>query len=397
MTLPVQLKDLFRRIPQAVKYTALMYLSTRLMLIMIGIFARVLLPKDTYLPQKWMYTGHPWVDVWEVWDSSWYLRIAQEGYPPHLEPGFSNYGFFPLYPLFIRIVAVVTRNNVAAALVVSNLCLLISCVLLYRLVRLSCDEKIALRSIKYLFLFPSAFILSGVFSESLSLALILGSFYCARKEKWAEAGAIGFFASLAKSNVVLILLPLLYEYFLSKSFRLRNMRTDVVFLLLIPLGTLTFAWYCYYQTGNPLAYVFAKETGWHLALASPFRVLDRCLKSHSAPLLFNAVFSIAVVVFLSLFYRKIGFSYWLLGMLSIFLPLAYGMGDPVARRWAMTHPRGVTSIHGMTRFSSEIFPLYILLGKLSANEEVDRHLTILLGLLQGSLMVFWSVGQNLIV
>jgi hypothetical protein len=42
-----------------------------------------------------------------VWDSSWYLSIAQSGYVRHIPPGVgnpaqSNLGFFPLVPLLTR-------------------------------------------------------------------------------------------------------------------------------------------------------------------------------------------------------------------------------------------------------------------------------------------------------
>ena len=49
-----------------------------------------------------------------IWDSKWYLQIAEHGYVHKIPPGSGNpaqsdLGFFPLLPLFVRIVHEVTR------------------------------------------------------------------------------------------------------------------------------------------------------------------------------------------------------------------------------------------------------------------------------------------------
>ena len=234
---------------------------------------------------------------------------------------------------------------------------------------------------KYLFLFPSAFILSGVFSESLFLALLIMCFYYAKKEKWLLVGITGFFLSLTRYIGVFIILPILYEYFKTKNFKLKNIRKDIFFLLLIPFGPFIFASYSYYLTGNFFAYVYAKQTGWGAYLSNPFKVLYLCLSGNSIVFIFNAIFTIVAVMILSLFYKKTGFSYWLLGILFIFFPLMNG--EP--------------TMTGMARFALIIFPFYILLAKLSKNHYIDQALTIFLALFQGFLMVFWSAGFKLII
>ena len=385
------------RIAPELKHTAWMFVATRLALIAVGVCAWMLLPRERTMPNDWVYSGHPSLDMWIRWDSVWYLRIAHDGYPAGPTEGQSSYGFFPLYPLLIKAVHGLGSSRQVSALLVSNVALCVACFFLYRLARLSFDEPCARRSIKYLFLFPSAFILSGAFSESVFLALSVMSFYYARRERWLFCGAAGFLGALTRSNGVFLLLPLAYEYLRSKGFTWRRLRADALSLSLIPLGTFAFMGYCYLQTGDAMAYVHAKQTGFHLVLSNPIKVLLSCLQSHSIPLLFNVAFGLIVLLFLTVFVRRIGFAYWLLGVITILLCLAYGMGDSTAMYWALVHPRGITSLHGMTRFSLGIFPLYLLLAQLSSNETVDRCLTVFLALLQGALLVLWIAGTTLVV
>jgi len=169
-----------------------------------------------------------------------------------------------------------------------------------------------------------------------------------------------------------------------------KLRWDAVCVCLIPLGALLFAGYCYGMTGNAMAYSFAKKTGWYLMPSNPWTALCYNLHSHETTLKFNAVFSIAVILSLTLFVRKIGFSFWLYGMIAIVLPLVYGIPNPVK-------PNAMTSVYGVMRFSLEIFPLYILLAKLTVNDSIDRFLTAFLAILQGALMVYWSLGLSMVV
>lgn len=370
-----------KKIPREVKYILLLFVATRSILTIIGVSSRKLLEGVYNYRPDWIYSKHLWLDIWGLWDSEWYLRIAANWYPQVLNAGESNYGFFPLYPLLIRILEKVIGNNYISGIIISNLCLIVACIFLYKLVKLYLDNDTALRSVKYLFLFPSAFILSGVFSESLFLALLIACFYYAKKGKWLLAGITGFFLSLTKPIGAFVILPILYEYFRSKDFKLNNIKRDIFSLALMPLGLFVFAGYCYYLVGNPLAYVYAKKTGWGVYLSHPFRVLYLSLCSHSIELVFNAIFAIVAIVILSLFCKKIGFSYigfsyWLLGILLIFIPLMYG-------------------VQVMTRYALVIFPFYILFARLSKNHYIDQALTLFLALCQGFLMVFWSAGFHL--
>src|SRR5580700_4513421 len=53
--------------------------------------------------------------VWERFDTLWYLQISRHGYDNPIPTV-----FYPLYPALIRVVSVVTRSDLAAALLIST-------------------------------------------------------------------------------------------------------------------------------------------------------------------------------------------------------------------------------------------------------------------------------------
>lgn len=385
MRLPIKGK-----ISPEIKYIFSLFFVTRIVLTIIGVSSRILLEPFHRYPVTWIYSKHLWLDIWGVWDTGWYLKIARNWYPMlnPLPMRSSNWGFFPFYPLLMRLLGGGIGDLYLAGIIISNICLILSCVFLYRMVRLNSDNNTALRSVKYLFLFPTAFVLSGVFSESLFLVLIILCFYHAKKGNWFLAGISGFFLSLTRPLGIFVVLPLLYEYFRARNFRLLDTDRGVLFLSLIPLGLFTFAIYSYYLTGDFLAHVHAKQAGWMVFLSNPFKVLYYTLFTDiitpfggRIDLVFNAIFVIATILLLSLFYKKIRFSYWLTGMILCAVPL---MG-------------GINVMTGMGRFTLVIFPLYIIFAKLGKNRHLDQIITISLALFQGLLMVFWSNGFYLIV
>ena len=200
---------------------------------------------------EWEHPVYSWLDIWGQWDTGWYLDIANNWYAAEAHyQNFCNYAFFPFYPTLIKLLGAVIGNHFYAGLIISNASLLGAAILLYKLVELDHDREVALRSVKYLFIWPTSFILSGVLSEALFLMLVIGCFYYARKGAWLKAGITGFFLSLTRVPGVCVGIPLLYDYMKEKNFRLKSIRIDILALALLPLGLLVFCVYNYYLTGD---------------------------------------------------------------------------------------------------------------------------------------------------
>ena len=367
-----------------IQYILGLFISTRAVLLLIGIVSYAVLPLSEGKQTSW--SKYSWLDMWGVWDSFWYMDIAQNGYSTASKliafPEQTNFPFFPLYPLLMKGLGQVAGDRYfLIGIFISNACLLLSCYVLYKLVEMQWNRNIARRSVRYLFLFPVSFILSGVFTESLYLFLSLLCFYLAKRRNWWLAGLCGGLLSATRTLGILIALPLLYEYLKSLDFSWRRIRFNSLFLLLVPAGLVAFSLYTYRETGDPLFFK-TNQAAWDREIMNPlasfWQALSQGLSEPSYKKLLECVFFIAAFATLSLFYKAIGFSYWLFGMYSIMIPLSAGIAS-------------------MPRFTLPIFPLFIALAILSRQDSWNRWLTLGLGGLQGALMVLWCTGYGLVI
>jgi Gpi18-like mannosyltransferase len=127
------------------------------------------------------------------WDGGWFLRIAQEGY------NLKSAAFFPLYPFLIKTLQGVGLSSQAAALLISNTSFLLMLIVFYHLVTLDYPESVAVRSLWYLAMFPTAFYFSVMYTESLYLFLVMLTLYLGRTRRWMLASLCGMLASLSRS------------------------------------------------------------------------------------------------------------------------------------------------------------------------------------------------------
>lgn len=368
-----------KKIPIEIKYTLFLFIITRIVLTIIGGISRLVLSEKYQIENL---SKNLFLSSWGTSDSGWYLDVANHGYINSII-GESNLGFFPFYPGLIRIIGFLVKDYYISGLIVSNIFLIIAAVYLYKIIRLENNEETSLRGIKYLFLFPVAFILSGVFSESIFLALLLICFYYAKKPNWLVVGISGFFLSLTRPFGILMFIPLMYMYLKSRNFKFKNIQLNILYLFLIFLGAILFMTYTYYLTGDFNAYVHSKEIGWHQKLTDPFTVFFYGFSSndYGISLLFNTIFILTMIILLCIFYKKIGFSYWMLGILLLLAPVMSGTAGIVA----------------FARYTLVVFPLFIIFSKLGKNKFIDEAMMIIFILLQGFLMVFWNSAFNIII
>jgi Gpi18-like mannosyltransferase len=321
------------------------------------------------------------LNVWGGWDTGWYMNIAKLGYSANINSsGQANYGFFPLYPILIKIFSFIFQNYFISALIVSNLFFVLAAVFLYKLVKLGCDEKTSWRAIKYLFIFPGAFVLSCALSESLFLFLIILCFYYAKKQKWFFSGLSGIFLTLTKPFGIVVIIPIFYEYFKTR----RNQKEsffktikNLCSIALIPMGLAIFAIYTYFLTGDFFAYSHTKQIGWGNHLTSPISYLWSGLTSFNPFYAWQAATAICAIALLIIFYKKIAFSYFIAGIsIALFCLCTSG---------------SLYTISSVSRYFTAIFPLYIIFAKISKNEKVNDFLMVFMLLLQGYLMIYWKI------
>jgi hypothetical protein len=222
-------------------------------------------------------------DVWERFDTLWYLHISAQGYD---RPDASV--FFPLYPILVR-AASRLLSPMGAALGISTLAAFflfwgLDELLLMDLPPRSVDQSVFLCAV-----WPASFIFFAAYPESLLLAFIVWSLIMARKERWLAAALLGFAASLTKAAGVVILVPLL-------GMALRRPRKTALLLGFVPLGSALFLGWLHWTGHIRLSSAYA--TYWRTLTAPPWITLGSSFESlvrHPSPILvLNLVFLFAI-------------------------------------------------------------------------------------------------------
>ena len=155
------------------------------------------------------YLTLPHIWAWANFDGEHYLAIAREGYRP------LTYFFFPFYPVLTGLIAKFLNSSTSflySGLIISNIALWLGMIGLMKLIRLDYDVRIEQTTILLLFFFPTSFYFGSVYTESLFFALVVWTFYFARKKDYLKASVLGVL-STATRVVGLALIPaLIAEY-----------------------------------------------------------------------------------------------------------------------------------------------------------------------------------------
>jgi len=302
------------------------------------------------------------VELWNRWDAPHYLAIAQSGYPRTGD--LTLLAFFPLYPLLVRGVDVITRNFLASALLVSGIATIIAGLELYRLARIDYSRSIAFTAVMFMFLFPTSYFLHIGYTESTFLAFVLATFLALRHDRWLTAGVSGMFAALTHIHGVLLFLVFATETWIRwRQHRYLEWRWLISGMLVV-VGLLTYMLWNYHLTGDPLTFLHIQHK-WLNYPVPPWQSLSenwdivRHYGNYDSQIMgvqvlfFITVVSIAIIV--SLFYMRLSYTVWMAATLLIF----------ICQSWDINAPREVLCM----------FPLFILMGMLSQSRTLKVILT----------------------
>ncbi len=409
------------------RYALLPYLSTRFILLIVGLLANFylmpLIIANPVLPSHATYMQFPqalWL-MWQRFDSGYYLSLARHGYgPASTLHNHANWVFYPLYPMLIAGVGFVFGGSSTAfslaGLLVANLAAIIAIVYFYLLVNNEYGQKVAARAVLYLSLFPMSFYLSAIYTEALFLALALACIYHARRRSWWIAGLCGGLAALTRSQGIALIVPVAWEYLRVTSERyvplpaqwpprlsergrlwlrsywqglwraahdLQNWLTGLA-LCLIPAGLFAFMLYAWIKTGDLLATFHADAWGWGRQLAYPWRLLLYSLRHPSVgdPLNWNFWLLNIVLAFIFL-----GFTVWAFRR----LPAIYALYTAVM----VLLPLSANLLNSIGRLYLVVFPAFILLALPNRKHEQPWHtfiITVFAALL-ALFMAFFVIGM----
>lgn len=345
-----------------------LFLVTRLLLILVTYIGYILLTVP-----KYSLVGINPLDLltaWNHWDAANYTRIAEFGYQTRFDVA-----FFPLFPLLISIIAHPFGHwgYLVVGILISNGALLGSLFVLFQLAVENEGEQVARRTLLYLCIFPTAFFFFAAYNESLFLLLTAGAFLAMRRQHWWLAGLLGFLAALTRSAGVLLVVPFLYEIWISHTNR-RTIFLRLCTLALIPLGTLLYCLYCWQIRGDPLAFA-TLQYHWGRQLSWPWQGIIQAFVEIFWQQAFGSFFEVHSLLDLSVTltfillaivgWRKLRTSYTIwIGLLVLYVLLSPSITkeDPLISN---------------QRFILEMFPAFITLGSLSVRQP-RLHQTLLL-------------------
>ena len=395
------------RLPRAGNPTPEIFLWTRA-----AIWAAALFSLFVFVPNRHPRAGvwddpslthdlGAFTDVWARWDSVWFLRIAEHGYD---SASGAAAAFYPLYPGAVSLLGwALSGHYVLAGILVSLAAAFVAFLLLHRVAEERLGADGARRAVLYLAVFPFAFFLQAVYSESLYLLLTLAAFVLAERRRFLAAGAVTGLALLTRPTAA-ALLPALALLAWRERHRLRALAS----LAVAPLLFAAYPLYLWRAEGDPWAFLHAQRL-WsrHLSPAGPLGGIWDGLRagwagveqlasgSHthaywtavqdSDPIrvatlnLEMLAFLVLFVVLTAIAWRRFGAPYGLFAAISLAIPLSVP-----SERWPLL---------SMPRFGLTIFPLFLALASIGGRPRAHTAIVAVSSLLLGVSVAQWALWQ----
>jgi hypothetical protein len=302
-----------------------------------------------------------WLEIWNRWDAIHFQRLAQVGYSAADK---LKAWFYPLYPWSVRLTAYFTGNFLVAAFLVSTIASVIAVVLLRRLVRLDFSASVARRAVWFFLIFPTAYVLHIGYSESLFLALALGSIFAARKEQWWLAGVLGAFAWMTRANGV-VLLPTLaveagHQWLVQKRWR-----WHWLWVGLVPAGFGVYLLLNWRISGDPFAFLKMRQQLFHMSFSWPWVGIRGAYGN-----LWRNPNQAEIVGREELFFTLLA----LVCAIVSWIRLRPSYATWITANWILL--ASVTFIESMPRYALTMFPIFILFGMLSESRFWSGVITV---------------------
>ena len=208
------------------------------------------------------------------WDGMWYRAVANHGYPHQISHHQTNLGFFPLFPVTIRLVSPILQlvfgagpiwGATYAGVLISGIGGLIATVFVHRLAEGWWDRATARRATLIFVLFPGSVVFSMVYSEALLMPLVAVCIWALERRRWVLAGVMGGLGTAVQPIGLLFGLVIgicaLRELWRHGP-RSREFVMSALATAMSAVGALAFAVFLWAWTGSPTANYTAQHYGW---------------------------------------------------------------------------------------------------------------------------------------
>ena len=207
-------------------------------------------------------------NYWANWDGGWYTTIARDGYFNS-----ASTSFFPLYPIAIWLGTRLGGGPAIWGIAISVAALLPTLWFLYELTQRLFERRAARAAVLAFALFPSAFFLNAVYTESLFLLSSVGCIWALRVRRNLVLGCIfAYFAMLTRNVGVFLIVPLAWHWFQ----RRRELGWSSTLLVgFSTSGLLAYMYYLWRVRGDPLYFAVAQRETWGRAFINPIDTLGK--------------------------------------------------------------------------------------------------------------------------
>jgi hypothetical protein len=236
------------------------------------------------------------------WDSMWFLRAAEQGWPRHL-PMFHGHvagnttAFFPVFPLAIRWASsATTLSPLGVGVTISGVTGLTAVVAIGVLVRRFAGSERATRATLLFALFPGTFAFSLAYNEGIVLTCIALGLIALMDRRWWLAGLLGMVATATA--------PISLAFVLScawcagwATWRTRSVRPLVAPVLAVS-GFLAYMFWLWRHTGVLNAWRLTERGGWKSSpsLSYPFRIIWTFVRNPVSPTITGQILFFGTVV-----------------------------------------------------------------------------------------------------
>lgn len=223
-------------------------------------------PNVHYSVRPRAFTGDAVLGGWFRFDGGWYEFIAENGYFYAGPEAQSPVAFFPAYPLLMRLLAAVVRDDVLAGILITAAAGLGTTVLLYRWTLERFDAGVARWTVLAVVLYPYAWYLFGaVYADALFLVAVVGAFVLLEHDHPVLAGLAGAVATAARPVGIAVVVGLVAVAIHRRGgFRdRRHWRPADAGVLLSLAGIGGYATYLWARWADPFAFATVQQApGW---------------------------------------------------------------------------------------------------------------------------------------
>jgi len=311
---------------------------------------------------SYITSPYQWFEIWDQWDFGYYQKIAEFGYTGTD----GSIAFYPLFPWLVRLAACVSRSYLAAGFIVSGIASIVAAILLRRLVHLDYPASVAMRSVWFLLIFPTAYFLHIGYSEGLFLALALACILAARGERWWLAGVLGAFCWMTRATGAILVPTLAVEAAQQFCVRRRSCSQSSVgssawnwqwlWIATVPGGFAVYLLINWSVSGDPFAFLQARKTLFDQSFALPLAGIRQAIWAH-----YPTPHQAEMVGTQELFFVALGFVCTIISWIK--LRPAYAMW--MAGSWILS--ASVNFFRSMPRYTLTMFPIFILFALLGRN------------------------------